>query len=48
MKLPAVGERLAGDGGEPVGNSPREFAAIIRSDVAKWAQVIKAADITPE
>jgi tripartite-type tricarboxylate transporter receptor subunit TctC len=38
-------ERIAGDGAVPVGNTPQEFDAIIRADIAKWAQVIKDAKI---
>lgn len=38
-------ERLAEDGAVPVGNTPEQFDAIIRSDVAKWARVIKDAGI---
>jgi tripartite-type tricarboxylate transporter receptor subunit TctC len=33
-------------GGEVVGNSPAEFAAQIKSDLAKWAQVIKRSNVT--
>ena len=29
-------------------NSPEEFAAVIKSDTAKWANVIRAANIKPE
>ena len=43
-----VRERLAGDGGEPVGGSAEEFRALIRSEIAKWAKVIKAANLRPE
>jgi tripartite-type tricarboxylate transporter receptor subunit TctC len=32
-------------GMEPVGNSPAEFAAVIKSDLAKWANVVKVASI---
>jgi tripartite-type tricarboxylate transporter receptor subunit TctC len=28
-----------------VGNSPAEFERIIRTEVAKWAKVVKAANI---
>ena len=31
---------------DAVGNTPGEFAAIIKSDIAKWAKVIKEAGIT--
>ena len=45
---PAVKERLLGDGAEPVGNTPDEFAAVIRNDLVKWGKVIKDAGITAE
>jgi tripartite-type tricarboxylate transporter receptor subunit TctC len=32
----------------PAGNSPEEFDALIRSDIAKWAKVVKAANIQPD
>jgi tripartite-type tricarboxylate transporter receptor subunit TctC len=38
-------QRLAKDGIEPVGNSPAEFAAQVRSDLAKWGKVVKAAGV---
>jgi tripartite-type tricarboxylate transporter receptor subunit TctC len=41
-------ERLTRDGIEPVGNTPEEFAAQIKTDLARWAQVVKAAGIRPE
>lgn len=34
-------QRLAKQGIEAVGNTPEEFAALIRSETAKWAKVIK-------
>ncbi len=43
-----VRERLLADGAEPVGNTPDEFAAIIRNDLVKWGKVIKDAGITAE
>lgn len=41
LALPEVKERLAGVGAEPVGNSPQEFAAVIRADVAKWKRIVQ-------
>ena len=38
-------ERIDALGGEPVGNTPQEFAAIIRSDIAKWRRVVDQAGI---
>jgi tripartite-type tricarboxylate transporter receptor subunit TctC len=35
-------------GTQPVSNTPEEFGALIRSETAKYAKVIKAAKITPE
>ena len=43
-----VKERLVGDGAEPVGSTPEQFAAFIRVEIAKWAKVIKAAGIKAE
>ena len=41
LKLPEVRDKLAGLGAEPVGNSPQELAATIRSESARWAGVIR-------
>jgi tripartite-type tricarboxylate transporter receptor subunit TctC len=40
-----VRERLTADGGEPVSSKPEEFAAFIRSEIAKWDKVIRSAGI---
>jgi tripartite-type tricarboxylate transporter receptor subunit TctC len=37
--------RIESLGGEPVGNTPQEFAAIIRADITKWRRVVDAANI---
>jgi tripartite-type tricarboxylate transporter receptor subunit TctC len=42
---PEIRERFAQLGLDIVGNPPDEFAAIIKSDIAKWAKVIKDAGI---
>jgi len=44
----AVREKLADQGFEPVGDSPGEFAAYIKSEIAKWGKVIRDAGIRPE
>lgn len=44
----ALKQRFMGDGGETVGNTPEEFAAIIRADLGKWDKVIRNAGIKPE
>jgi tripartite-type tricarboxylate transporter receptor subunit TctC len=41
IKTPAFQARFASIGDEPAGGTPEEFAATIRSDSAKWAEVVK-------
>jgi tripartite-type tricarboxylate transporter receptor subunit TctC len=41
LKIPGVREQLAGQGAEPVGDSPEEFARFTRSEISKWAKIIK-------
>jgi tripartite-type tricarboxylate transporter receptor subunit TctC len=48
LRAPEVIERLAQDGAEPVGSTPAEFAALIRSELEKWAAVARAANIQAE
>ncbi len=43
-----MSERFAVEGLEPAGSKPEEFAAYIRSELDKWAKVIKAAGIKPQ
>ena len=43
-----IRERFLADGADPVGSSPDEFAAYMRTETAKWAKVIKDAGIKPE
>ena len=42
LKEPDVIERLARDGAAPVGNTPRETARYIASEIDKWGQAVKA------
>jgi len=48
LKDPEVRDRLVADGADPVGNSPEEFAAYIRSESVKWAKVVRDVGIKPE
>lgn len=41
-------ERMLAEGNETVGNTPGEFAAVIRSDISKYAKIVKAANIRPD
>ena len=45
LKLPDVRERITGLGADVVGNTPDEFNAFIKSELAKWAKVIKDAKV---
>ena len=45
LAMPDVRAKYATLGMEPVGNTPAEFAAVIKSDLAKWANVVKVAAI---
>ncbi len=45
LQLPDVKERLAALGAEPVGGTPAELAARMRTESARWAAVVKAAGI---
>ena len=45
LKQPEVGDRMLKEGAEPVGNSPDAFAAYMKSEIAKWGKVIRAAKI---
>jgi tripartite-type tricarboxylate transporter receptor subunit TctC len=45
---PEVRERFYSQGIEPVTTTPEEFAAIIRANVAKYAQVIRTLDLKAE
>jgi len=48
MRSPSVSERLAADGTAVVANSPEEFRARIKSELARWARVVKATGIKPD
>ena len=48
VDLQDVRGHLLRDGLEPVGDTPQEFAAVIKSEVAKWRKVVNAAGIKPQ
>ena len=41
LNMPEVREKLGGLGAEIVANSPEEFSALVKSEVVKWADVVK-------
>ena len=48
LKSPALTQRFAAVGLEPAGNTPEEFAEMIRSEIVKWRKVVEAAKIRVE
>ena len=45
LTSPDTRERLAGQGAQPIGNTPEEFTAQMQRDLVKWAKVVKSAGI---
>ena len=48
LAMPDVREKFEAQGAEPVGNSPDEFRAYIKSEIDKWGRVIRASGATVE
>lgn len=48
LALPDVRERLTTMGADGVGNTPQQFTAFIKAEIAKWAKVVKDAGIKVE
>ncbi len=45
LQSPAIIKRLEADGSTPVGSTPEQFTAHIRSEMAKWNKLAKAAKL---
>lgn len=48
LNNPELRQQLAREGAEPVGNSPAEFAAFIKGELAMWSKAVKQAGIQPD
>jgi len=48
LRAPDMKERILGMGGIPLGNTPEEFAAYMKTEEEKWARVVKAAKVGTE
>lgn len=48
VRTPEMQKNLAAQGAEPVGNTPEQFSALIKSEHAKWADLIKRTGIKAE
>ena len=42
LQTAEIRDRLASQGADAVGNTPEQFAAHIKSEIDKWAKVVKA------
>jgi len=47
-RSPDTKQRLVDQGAEPVGNTPEEFAKLLRQEVAKYAEVVRISGAKPE
>ena len=41
-------DRFAAEGSEPIGSTPQEFHAFIKSEIERWAVVVKASGMKAE
>ncbi|MEO8655771.1 MAG: tripartite tricarboxylate transporter substrate binding protein [Ramlibacter sp.] len=48
LAIPEVRQALSAAGAEPVGSTPEQFGAFIKTETVKWGQAVKQAGITPE
>lgn len=48
VRTDAFRKRLEMDGAEAVGNAPEEFAAFVKADVPRWAQLVKYSGARPD
>jgi len=48
VRSPEMGARMAQLGMEPVGSTSQEYETIVRTEIAKWTQVVKSAGIKLE
>lgn len=48
LAFPALTEKFAANGYEPVGGTSEQFTALVKKEVVKWAKVIKDANIKPD
>ncbi|MFY9685943.1 MAG: tripartite tricarboxylate transporter substrate binding protein [Pseudolabrys sp.] len=47
LSEPRLREQLKTEGATSVGNSPKEFTAFVREDIARWAPIVKASGAKP-
>ena len=45
VRSPELVDRLRAEGSDPVGSTPEQYRAFLGDEIAKWAQVIKFANV---
>lgn len=48
VQLPEIGQRFSAEGAEPVASQPDEFGAMLKTEISKWAKVIKDIGVRPD
>ena len=48
MRLPDVVKRMSSDGSQPVGSTPEEFGALLKTEFVKWGKIVKDNNIRME
>jgi tripartite-type tricarboxylate transporter receptor subunit TctC len=48
LKRQDIRERVIAAGAEPSPSTPQEFGALIRDEIAKWAEVVKISGAKPD
>ncbi|MGZ5093898.1 MAG: tripartite tricarboxylate transporter substrate binding protein [Burkholderiales bacterium] len=48
LRMPDVAEAFSKAGADPVSNTPREFDAYLRAEIARWTKVVRAAHVKAE
>ncbi|MBV1796761.1 tripartite tricarboxylate transporter substrate binding protein [Siccirubricoccus sp. G192] len=48
LRTPEMQRKLAEQGSEPVGSTPEEFAAFIRTEIPKWTEIVRISGATAD
>jgi tripartite-type tricarboxylate transporter receptor subunit TctC len=48
IMAPDLRDRMSAEGAEFVGDTPEQFTAFVKSEIAKWAKAVKASGAKPE